>query len=232
MGRDTNTWRMEMKSRMLGMIAAAVVMALAVPARAHLIQVFVEPDPVQDDWMLPENVHELGIGFPPEQSIMSIEVPWGGHIPCPSDYEQGISFQVQIQNMTGKDWPEVYYVGDPETLLTNWDERVGQMGFQQLGLAFKIDNVGANTPLVFESMTPDNIFEAGETWEFVIQDYLHPAGLPPGLFDSLGVAGASGGGPPSSGSIIAIPEPSTLILVSIMSAIGIFAYRRRLPLRE
>ena len=219
-----------MKSRIIGMTLLSVALAYAMPARALLVQVFVEPDPIQDDWVLPEIVHELGIGlsFHPEQQILAEDVPWLDHIPCPSEYEGHPSVQVRIQNMTGKDWPEVYYVGDPETLLTNWDERVGNVGFPGLGLAFKIDNVGANTPLVFESMTPDNIFEAGEIWEFVIQEYFHPQGLPPSLFDSPNVAGASAGGPPSSGSIIAIPEPSTMVLVSLVSVIGLLAYRCRL----
>ena len=68
-------------------------------------------------------------------------------------------------------------------------------------------------------MTPDAVFEPGETWEFVIQNYTNTNGLPPNAFRSWNMAagmgqvgGQSGGDTVSSGSIIAIPEPATIAL--------------------
>ena len=60
----------------------------------------------------------------------------------------------------------------------------------------KIDTVGANTPLIFESLTPDGIFEAGESWDFVVEDYFHSTASAPSEFESPGAVGITSGGPP------------------------------------
>ena len=103
--------------------------------------------------------------------------------------------------------------------------------------AFNIDNFGANTPLVYESMVSDNIFQAGEIWEFVIQEYSSSLGLSEALLNSWDsnnnrgqVAGASAGGPPSSGSIIAIPEPSTMALLGATGGVALIFLRKCLLL--
>jgi hypothetical protein len=84
------------------------------------------------------------------------------------------------------------------------------------GLAFKIDNIGLNTPLVYESIAADNLFEPGEAWGFVIQDYINVFGLLPSAMGSPGVGTLSMGDPQlSSGSIIAIPAPGAILLGSI-----------------
>ena len=91
------------------------------------------------------------------------------------------------------------------------------------GEAFRIDTVGVNTPLVSESITSDGIFEPGEIWSFIIDDYLNFGGLPAHLLDSVGVASLSGGEPPSTGSIIAfaaVPELGTLLLLAL-SVLGV-----------
>ena len=110
---------------------------------------------------------------------------------------------------TAIDWVGVWYVSDPETSLSNFD------GLIQGEEAFRIDFVGVNTPLVFESMTPDGIFEAGETWDFIIDDYFNSLGLAADDFFSPGAVGIFSPGGPSSGSIIAtaVPEPGTLSLL-------------------
>ena len=60
----------------------------------------------------------------------------------------------------------MWYVADfPDTRITNWDGSVNG------SLAFKIDNVGINQPLIGESINVNGIFEPGEIWDFIIDGY-------------------------------------------------------------
>jgi hypothetical protein len=216
--------------------AAGTVLALSLvaPAYAWPLVAYQEiVSPIQDDFpAYTNNVHELGFTtplgpFPLDEAITASVVTWGGYISCPADYGGGGAVQIQMVNLTAIDWLDVWYVADPETSLSNWDELVGQMG-SSTWFAFKIDSTGENTPLIYESITADGIFQAGETWEFVIQEYFNTLGAPASAFDSLGIAGASAGGPFSSGSIIAVPvpEPGTLTLVGCGAAL-LLAFRAR-----
>jgi PEP-CTERM motif len=217
-----------MKSSTVCVLVVIATLALAASAGANPVDVYTVTDPIQDDWALNGPVEELGLQppFPTGERISAVTVAWQGWIPCPAEYTEGGAVQIQMMNLSGTTWSNVYYVADPETSLSNWDELVGQVGFAGLGRAFKIDSIGENTPLVYESMVADNVFQAGETWEFVIQEYANLPGGPPAAFNSLGVAGASSGYPPSTGSIIAIPEPSTVALVGL-SLVGVLAVIRR-----
>ena len=207
--------------------------AFALPAE-RAWQVYYE-DTRQDPLYVPKIVHELGentagaIVFPPDEEIVSQEVPWEGHIPCTQNWEPGFGAMVQVEmkNLSPIDWYDVHYVADPETILTNDDGLIGNAvsPYPDATLAFKIDWLGVNTPLVFESMVKDNVFQSGETWQFVIQNYV--ALGPPTPFNSAGIAGNSAGWPPSTGSIIAIiPEPATAGLLGIV-LIALAASRRR-----
>ncbi|MBA7694134.1 hypothetical protein ES703_102741 [subsurface metagenome] len=119
--------------------------------------------------------------------------------------------------MTGKVWTDLWYVADPETALTNDD------GWINGELAFKIDAVGVNTPLVWESVAFDGIFIPGETWEFIIQNYTNQLGLAPSLLGSIGVP--SSPDTISTGSIIAIPAPGAILLGSL--GVGLVGWLRR-----
>jgi len=203
-------------------------------ALADPVFVLTEQSPLQDDWTLDGWVEELSTAphDPINQLIASQMVQWNGHIPCPEDYTgQGVNVQVAITNLTNRYFKDLYYVGDvhddgtPETTFTNLDEFVadltpGNPGNGIPGLAFKIDAIGLNTPLVFESMAPDQVFEPGETWEFVVQDYWNMFALPASALASVGpapfgaIAQASMGDTISAASII-IPEPATLVLLGL-----------------
>jgi hypothetical protein len=195
-------------------LLATTLLAAAGTSEGLLTQVSYVDGP-QDPLIVPGLVHELGVNvvggpllFPQDEMIIAVD----GYSEETSCFEPGsdlplINRNVTIMNLTGINWSEVWYVADPETTLTNHD------GWINGGLAFRIDNVGINRPLVFETMTQDNIFEAGEQWNFIIQDYQNTFGLSPRLFTSVGVP--SIGDQVSSGSIIAIPAPGAILLGSL-----------------
>jgi len=198
-----------------------------------------------DTLFVPSDVHELGRGasvlptgpFPSDEEISTFT---GAEIgpACPSTIPApSFDVAVAIVNLTPEDWDEVWYVVDDETTISNYD------GFVNGKQAFKIDSVGVNTPLVVETATPDGIFESGEIWEFIIDDYVNGLGIAAPFIDSIGVP--SPASPPSSGSIIAfhadevpvggtiIPIGTTVLLVAgaqtispwlilgVISAVGI-----------
>lgn len=207
----------------------------APPVTASLVNVYTDPDPAQDDWTLTGPMHEVGNRqpFDASQWMQSGFQPWDGHVPCPSAYQGGDCIQIWIRNKTSADWTEVYYVADPETSLTNYDEWVGNAGLGDATPAFRIDAVGENTPLVSESMAADGILQAGETWEFVVQDYSNANTPQPGphAFGSIGIASLSSDPPPdqtipSTASIIAAPEPAALALLAA-GAVVLIRRRRR-----
>ena len=194
-------------------------------------------DGPQDPLVIPEyGLHELGnkqtpTPFPDNEWITS---GWE-YTELTSCFQEGNEDMPQIPNalvyitnMTGLFWTDVWYVADigpdgfPETTLTNQD------GWVNGGLAFKIDNIGINRPLVGESINPNLVFEPLETWAFIIQDYQNMWGLPPSAFGSVGVG--TGSAFPfdplfSSGSIIAIPAPGAILLGSI--GVGLVGWLRR-----
>lgn len=204
-----------------GLLVVAVVGLLAAPAMAELQLVQFADTTSQD--VIPAGpywVDELGWKppFPDMEWIISDYVETT-YRPCPQNLDNPNipNMEVTITNRADASIPPdgipdrsfypLYYVADPETSLTNDD------GFINGQLAFRIDAVGVNTPLVFESMGWNGIFEPGETWRFVIQDYTNTFGLAPHLFGSIGVGNLSGGDTFSSGSII--PEPASLLLLAV-----------------
>jgi hypothetical protein len=221
----------DLRRLVLAALAALVGLALAVPALAIPVEVESRDDPGHcDPLRVPIQVHELGNragGFPPEEQILSQNDPTLYPV-CIPFYMGGPDELVIMTNLTNTDFTEVWYVADPETHITNWD------GYVNGEEAFKIDSRisdpnGINHPLIFESLIPDDIFQAGETWQFYIQDYFNLMGIPASAFMSPGRVGVfSGGDPISSGSIIAIPEPGTLLLTGLALAGLALVGRKRL----
>ena len=224
-----------MRTKVL-ILAGAVALALvlsASPAAATLVSVFFEDGP-QDPLFLPQVVDELGIGaatfppgpFPDDEEIMAFEMTTD-YTPCSEPGNQDSAaipnMEVTMTNLTTRDFADVWYVADLDTGLTNFD------GTVNLGHAFKIDTLGFNRPLITESFFPLNdIFEAGETWHFVIQDYTNGLGLPASLLSSVGV-GVGSLGLTSTGSIVAIPvpEPGTVMMFFGAGLMGLVALARR-----
>ncbi len=217
------------------LMLSAILMFVTVPAMAVPVDVYSDDGP-QDPLWIEGPVHELGDWFPPDELI---ESSWEftditACIDGPVYDDPAIpNILVSMFNFTYTYWEDVHYVADPDTTISNYDGWIGNMGMGDAQYAFRIDYVGVNTPLFFESMNPDNIFEPGERWDFIIQDFQHPQFTlatnwtqgTPTPFDSIGIAGASAGWPPSTGSIIAVPEPMTMSLL-VLGGIGALLRRR------
>jgi PEP-CTERM motif len=219
--------------KMLRTTIAGITILLLLPAVSLALPriVLYSDDPHCDPLFVPQNVHELGIA--PAFAALPLELITSSAIAtevaaCPADDPLIANVRVSITNTTGIAWADLWYVADPfvdgvGTFISNYDGFVDDAAGAGIpSRAFKIDTVGVNVPLVSESIAADGIFSPGETWAFIIDDYSNSFGLSAAAFDSMGVASASPGGPPSSGSIIAVPvpEPGTFALLAIGS-IGI-----------
>lgn len=167
----------------------------------------------------PAQTDELGLTppFPAACSIFADSLPTSLSA-CPASDVPGVANAiVRMTNLSGRSFYDVWYVGEFGTGFTNFDGTVNAME------AFKIDAVGGNRPLVSESITANGIFEPGESWAFIIDDYTNTGGMPPEAFVSLGVPS---GGAISSGSIVAnaVPGAGTLWLLGVCGTVGL---RRR-----
>ncbi len=147
---------------------------------------------------------------------------------CPATDDPNLpNSLVVITNLTNRTWRDLYYVGDPSTVFTNVDG-VGDAGVSILdGLAFRIDSIGVNRPLIFESIVADNLFQPGEQWQFIVQDFSSPIGAPDSFF-SVGFADASVSAIETSAASIVqfVPEPASAMLW-LLAVIGCAADRIR-----
>ncbi len=179
----------------------------------------------QDVLVIPEvQIHELGTtttsptgeiieNFPMDERIDATYSPTNIR-PCRADFDLsgGPNYLVSISNASRISWTDLWYVADPETTITNDD------GIVNGQLAFRIDSIGLNTPLQSGDTNSNGCFDPGETWSFVVQNYVNSLGLLVTDFSSVGVGDQSAAGPVSpyysSGSIIAVPEPVSLTLLT------------------
>jgi len=198
-----------------GLITSLALGASAVPTTVTAVDT-----PPCDPLVVPTLVDELGTGaFPPGEQISSYTFTTNLVACTATENPVTTNVILGITNFNTISFTDLWYVADPETTLSNVDGTVNGM------LAFKIDAVGVNTPLIPSVATADGIFAPGETWEFIIQDYANPF-LPASALSSIGVPSVEPL-PPflSSGSIIArpIPEPGTAALIGLgLIALGMW----------
>ena len=216
------------------LFVAAVAMISTPLATAVPVSVVYDNATTCDPLGSGKDVHELGLGlasgltglFPLDEEITAVAT---GTIlsACPaSDLPAVPNTLVVMTNLTGIDWRQVWYVADPDPLGTTISNVDGTVN---AGQAFLIDSIGLNRPLVLETMTPDGVFEAGETWEFIIDDYVSSFGGPASDFLSVGLVGFPSSGDPlfSTGSIIAIPVPEPATCMLLLIGLGLVVTGRR-----
>ena len=206
-----------------------VATLLSLPASANVITGVVNADTTPCDTLaVPSSVDELGLvpPFPAAEAITTSVLTTTTTSACTTlttDNALVANTRITITNATGLSFTSVWYVADSTTTITNQDGTVNGL------LAFKIDTVGANRPLISESGTSDGIFAPGETWTFILQDYSNTLSLSAGAIATLGVSLTSGG-TTSSGNIIVIPvpEPASAALVGLgLGLLALGTARRR-----
>jgi hypothetical protein len=163
-----------------------------------------------------EELGELPL-FPQDELIQTVWT-FTDQVACPmSDDPLVPNVLVDMRNLSGRAWENLFYVADPETSFSNYDGlAMSYAGMGVVTAAFRIDALGMNKNLVSETFAANHIFEPGEAWQFIIQDYSNAAGLPPS-FGSLDFAGASGGDQLSTGSIVqfVVPGPGSLAVLGL-----------------
>ena len=219
--------------------AIALTLATTCPLYALPTQVVHQNTAQCDPLSIPTLVDEIGdaANFPADEALSHIDLGTANPVCSGTDLPAVLDALVSITNLTNRDFAQVWYVADHNTSITNFDGEANDIAFSPLQEAFRIDNnisdpFGIHHPLLSEDATQDGIWEAGETWAFVLQDYMNLNGLPPDAITSRGVGDASTdvvGFVASSGSIIAIeiPEPGSALL-ALFGCVGMtFLSRRR-----
>lgn len=208
-------------------IAALTLSIMAAAAAANPVDGEYFDGPHCDNHGNQRAFDELGEGplFPADELISTVWTFTNQPACVMSDDPNMPNVLVEMTNLTGRYFDNLFYVADPETSLSNVDGLAFSYAAPGVvGESFRIDDLGMNRNLVFESMTPDNIFEPGEIWAFIIQDYGNAVGIAPS-FGSLDFAGASFGDAISSGSIVQfVPAPGSLALLGLG---GLATARRR-----
>jgi len=135
---------------------------------------------VCDTLVVPSLVDELGNKppFPNDEWISSsVTDADTTEVACPSNISPTNpqpNVLISITNNSPFAFSDLWYVADDFTSITNFDGGVGTTFHR----SFKIDSVisdpaGRNHPLISESFVPANdIFESGETWNFVLDGYI------------------------------------------------------------
>ena len=209
-------------SLLIALAAAATIStsALGVPTTVTFLDT-----PKCDVLSVPPQVDELGTNvFPLNELISSQFLGTTTQTACIMNAGLFLGYGVQITNLSGINWGQVWYCGNTETAISNDDGLIsGEEGFL-------INNAAGdlNKPLIGESISNDGVFQAGETWKFLIDGYGNTSGLVPSAFGNIGVRDPLGS--VASGNIIAtqaIPEPSAMTMFLVGGCVLLAARKRR-----
>jgi len=183
--------------------------AFAVPTTVDPI----DNDSFCDTLVVPENVDELGNQppFPNNEWIDSSNTDTT-LTACSdpnlsrtvTDLPGTVNKLVSITNRAPFAFSDLWYVIDEDGTMSNFDGTIAGRR------TFKIDSsisdpLGIHHPLIFESITANDIFQPGERWDFILVDYFHGRSESASNFGTIGVpSGVQGVSDASTGNIIAI----------------------------
>ena len=181
--------------------------------------------------------HELGeVVFFPQNEAFQVNVSPATFTICvPNDNIQN-DWIVDIMNVSGIPWRDLYFVADAGMKVGNADGSVHDLAGAPNVLtdAFRIDAVGINPNLLGESQIADGIFAPGESWRFNVSNFSGPPGTPPfpPIFHTPGKFAGSDPiviPPTNTASILAnpVPEPTTVGAVGLVAAALLMRRPRR-----
>jgi hypothetical protein len=197
---------MRAASRSVLRLALALLVPLsaaAVPTSLTTIDL-----PTCDVLSTPATAEELGLSpaFPVGSRITTASATTTGTA-CASVVDNGLipNIRLSITNSNSVSFSSLWYVANVGTVFTNIDGTINGMS------AFKIDAVGTNTPLASGDTNGNTLFDPGETWQFVIQDYTNVT-LAATAINAIGVPDLT-----ASGNILGVPvpEPGTAALIGL-----------------
>lgn len=213
-------------TRIHALLGATLIATLACSASASPVQIQSQDLPLACDVLapLPAVMDELGTTavFPADEFITAVATTVMPDACATSSSPAIPNALLSITNNTTISFVDLHYVADPGTGFTNFDGTINTFE------AVKLDTVGVNRPLVSEvGGSTALVFEPGETWNVILDDWGNGSGLTAADLGSIGVPSFPIPGAPdlSSGSIVAniLPEPGTFALIGL----GVAAIFRR-----
>jgi hypothetical protein len=230
---NTHSRRLLATAAASAVTAVATQVATAVPVTGQYLE-----DPRCDT--IPSQVltHELGDAatFPPNEAILIQVSPATFTVCVPDDNIQN-DWIVQITNVSGQAWRDLFFVGDLGMRVGNADGNMIDV-VNAPGVvtdAFRIDGTvtaGINNNLLNESFPgPDEIFSPGETWRFNVSNFAGPANLaPPPIMSTPGIFAGSDSifplPPTNTASILANPIPEPATVAGLLLVAGALLMRR------
>jgi hypothetical protein len=184
--------------------------------------------------------HELGQQGPfPINEGLEINFQASTFTVCVPNDGLANDWNVQIRNVSGQAWKDLFFVVDAGTTFGNADGSIRDaVGAPNVFTdAMRIDGtvtLGVNNNLLFESGPVDEILQPGEIWRFNVSNFNNataaggfqpPIFITPGIFAGSSPFGSTNG----NASILAnpVPEPAT---VSVL--LGAAALLLRRPTRS